>query len=215
MTTTTTSRRTRLSAVIACAVAVGVALAPIPADAAPRTASTVIAGEASTALQALEQWEATHRPVHYVRYVRARAAVAATLADELELPAATFTDEWSGLESEREVALFAALSQLGVPYRSMASEPGVGFDCSGLLLYAFGEAGIELPRVSSDQIRAGASIDGSDVVAGDLVYYPGHISMYVGAGMMVHSRNTGSTVEVAEVSDRANAFTDATTLDGD
>lgn len=215
MTKITTPRRRRLAAALASAIAVGVSLAPTSADASARTASTVIADEAGAALRAFEQWEATHRPVHYVRYVRARAAVASTLADELQLPAATFVDEWTDLGAEREVALFAALSQLGVPYRSLASEPGVAFDCSGLLLYAFGEAGIELPRVSRDQIRAGTSIDEDEVIAGDLVYYPGHISMYVGAGMMVHSRNTGSTVEVAEVSDRANTFSDPTSAGDD
>ncbi len=199
--------------VIAVAVTAGVSLLPAASEASPRTDAAVIADDAATALDALDRWDTTHRPVHYVRFVRARDAAAVSLARELDLPVATFVDEWAGIDDQRQVALFSALSQLGVPYRSMASEPGGGFDCSGLMLYAFGEAGIELPRVSGDQIRAGAPVDEADLVAGDLVYYPGHISMYVGAGMMVHARNTGSTVEVAEVSDRAGRFSDATAID--
>lgn len=213
MTTLACPRPRRLSGAIALAIAVGVALVPASSEASPRTDAAVVAAEATVALDALDRWENTHRPVHYVRYVRARDAVATSLAQELELPAGTFLDEWTGLDEQRQVALFSALSQLGVPYRWLQSKPGVGFDCSGLLLYAFGQAGIELPRVSRDQIRAGESIERDDLVAGDLAFYPGHIAMYVGAGMMVHAPNTGSTVEVARMSDRSRAFSDVTVLD--
>lgn len=213
MTTSHVSRPRRLAAAIVTAVAVGVALAPDASDASARTDAAVVADEATTALGALEQWEATHRPVHYVRFVRARDAVAASLAAELELPLDTFTAEWAGLDEQRQVALFSALSQLGVPYRYRASKPGVAFDCSGLLLYAFDQAGIELPRVSRDQIRAGEPVERDDAVAGDLAYYPGHIAMYIGAGMIVHAPNSGSTVEVAPMSSRSRRFSDVVVLD--
>jgi cell wall-associated NlpC family hydrolase len=212
MITLTAPSTRRLAGAIAVAIAVGASVLPTASEASPRTAASVIADDAGVALDALDRWEQTRRPVHYVRFVRARDSVAASLASELELPADTFAEEWAGLDETRHVAMFSALSQLGVPYQSLASKPGVGFDCSGLMLYAFGQAGIELPRISRDQVRAGAPIEEADLAAGDLVYYPGHISMYVGAGMMVHSRNSGSTVEVAEVSDRAGTFSDPTVL---
>ena len=70
------------------------------------------------------------------------------------------------------------------------------------------EAGIELPRSSGDQIREADEIGGFEAEPGDLVYYPGHISMYVGAGLMVHSPYSGSEVEVRQIFDRSVRFGD-------
>ena len=83
------------------------------------------------------------------------------------------------------------------------SKPGGGFDCSGLVLFAYGQAGIGLPRSSHDQIRAATQIDRADLEPGDLVYYPGHVSMYLGVGdAIVHSPNSGNHVEITFMSPR-------------
>ena len=93
--------------------------------------------------------------------------------------------------------------------RSIASEPGVGFDCSGLTIWAFAQAGHEIPRSSGDQFRAAERVEHSEAEPGDFVYYPGHISMYLGLDTMVHSPNSGSHVEATDIpTKRSVSFAD-------
>ena len=89
----------------------------------------------------------------YSRYVQLRDEAASLAAAELGLPAAMMRDAWALSDLDKQTALLAALTQLGVPYRSHTSEPGVGFDCSGLTTYAWGVAGQDLPRQSRAQIN--------------------------------------------------------------
>jgi hypothetical protein len=185
---------------------------PNPAGASVRTDSAAVADEAGRALDALQRWNESNRPVHFVRFLRAREHAAELLAADLGISSEALLDEWSVADEPKQIAMLAALTQLGVPYRSIHSEPGVGFDCSGLMIWAFAQAGIELPRVSGDQISAAERIDAEDAEPGDLTYYPGHISMYVGEGMMVHSPYTGSTVEVTAVPSRSSRWGDSMTV---
>lgn len=165
------------------------------ADAAPRSKSEVVAAEADRALDALAGWQATQNPADYVRFVQARQNTASLTATDLEIDPERLSSEWKAAGTEDQQAVLAALSQLGVPYRSLKSEPGVGFDCSGLTTWAFDQAGLALPRNSGDQIRVADRIEQDEAQAGDLVYYPGHVGIYLGADMMVHSPNSGSHVE--------------------
>ena len=219
MTTNTTPRRAAARVGTTLALATGIAggslaASPSHAGASVRTDSEVVAAQADRALDALDRWEASSRPVHYVRYVRARDAAADLLADDLGISGNDLADAWAAADEPKQVAMLSALTQLGVPYRSIHSEPGVGFDCSGLTIWAFAQAGIDLPRVSGDQISATERIDEADAEPGDLLYYPGHISIYVGEGMMVHSPYTGSTVEVTTVAGRTSRWGDSLTADG-
>lgn len=183
------------------------------ASASVRTDSGAVAAQADRALDALGHWQESNRPLHYVRFIRAREAAADLLADDLGISGDELADEWATADEPKQVAMLSALTQLGVPYRSIHSEPGVGFDCSGLTIWAFAQAGIDLPRVSGDQISAAERIDEADAEPGDLLYYPGHISIYVGEGMMVHSPYTGSTVEVTEVASRTSRWGDSMTVE--
>ena len=194
-------------------VTVGLATVPDGADASLRTKSDAIAAEADRALDALDRWDTERNPADYVRFVQSREVAATMTAEDLGLDAATLRDRWAATPIEKQEAVLAAMSQLGVPYRSIASEPGVGFDCSGLTIWAFAEAGLEIPRVSRDQIRAADAIDQVDAEPGDLVYYPGHISIYLGLDAMVHSPTSGSHVEAVTLPegrslDFGDAFTD-------
>ena len=168
----------------AALLSVGLVVAPDSVDAGVRTKSATIAAEADRALTAYERWHTDHNPADYVRFVQSRDAAASLTASDLELDPG---------------ARAAAMSQLGVPYRSITSEPGVGFDCSGLTIWAFGEAGLEIPRTSRDQFRAAEEISADAAEPGDFVYYPGHISIFLGLDTMVHAPNSGSHVEAVSL----------------
>ena len=76
------------------------------------------------------------------------------------------------------------------------------FDCSGLMLAAYKQVGISLPRTSQAQISAGTSVSKGDLQPGDLVfYYSGitHVGMYIGNGKIVHAANPRSGVVTAPV----------------
>jgi cell wall-associated NlpC family hydrolase len=67
-------------------------------------------------------------------------------------------------------AVSAARSQIGSPYAYGGAAPG-GFDCSGLVVYAFKQAGVSLPRTSFAQYGSGAPVDRANIQAGDLVFF--------------------------------------------
>jgi cell wall-associated NlpC family hydrolase len=104
------------------------------------------------------------------------------------------------------VAIAFALSQIGKPYVWGATGPN-SYDCSGLMLRAYQAAGIDLPRVSSDQFHAGALLPVRDAQPGDLMflaYNPNdpttihHVFMYLGNNQIVEAPYTGQNVrEVA------------------
>jgi cell wall-associated NlpC family hydrolase len=99
-------------------------------------------------------------------------------------------------------AINAALGQLGVPYRYAMSSPGVAFDCSGLTHYAWGQAGVYLPRNSAAQAAATPHVPPGDAQPGDLIFYYSpisHVGIYLGSGQLVHAPNSGRTVSVGTV----------------
>jgi cell wall-associated NlpC family hydrolase len=101
------------------------------------------------------------------------------------------------------VAVNAAYSQLGVPYRFAASSPGVAFDCSGLTKYAWAQAGVYLPHQSRAQFAATPRVPTDQAQPGDLIFYYspiGHVSMYIGGGSLIHAPRTGDVVKIAAVS---------------
>lgn len=93
----------------------------------------------------------------------------------------------------------AAMSQIGVRYVYGASNPGSGFDCSGLTSWAWRVAGIEIPRTSAAQYAATERIGRDDLRPGDLVFYGysgrvSHVTMYIGDGQIVHAPGAGRYV---------------------
>ena len=80
-----------------------------------------------------------------------------------------------------------------------SADPSVGFDCSGLMLYAYNGAGVALPRVSRNQFRTGRKVPISDLRPGDLVFYGepvSHVGMYIGNDEIINAPQTGEVVSI-------------------
>lgn len=105
------------------------------------------------------------------------------------------------VESVAQRAVNAAMAQVGKPYVYGASGPNA-FDCSGLMQFAYRQAGLDIPRTSYDQARAGAPVSLSNLRPGDVVtfYNGGHSAMYIGDGMVVHASTSGVPVKTAPLS---------------
>ncbi len=100
-----------------------------------------------------------------------------------------------------QAAVDYALAQVGDAYVWGASGPDA-FDCSGLTLMAWAQAGVSLPHSSSSQMSSGASVSSSNLQPGDLVFYyspVSHVGIYIGNGQIVHAANPSSGVEVSPV----------------
>ena len=93
-----------------------------------------------------------------------------------------------------------ARKYLGMPYLWGGMHPSTSFDCSGLIQWSYGQAGIAIPRTAAQQFLASVKIDVNDVLPGDLVFFSygkgiQHVGIYVGNGMMLNSQNAGVVIE--------------------
>jgi cell wall-associated NlpC family hydrolase len=96
----------------------------------------------------------------------------------------------------------AALSQLGVPYVWGGASPS-GFDCSGLVVWAYAQAGRPgLPHYTGALWAMGVPVSYSQLAPGDLVFFYGgsHMGIYIGGGQFVHAPHTGDVVKISDMS---------------
>jgi cell wall-associated NlpC family hydrolase len=100
-----------------------------------------------------------------------------------------------GVEAAR-----VAKRYVGVPYVWGGSSPS-GFDCSGLVWYAFARVGIALPRRVAEQFQHGTPVPRSQLRPGDLVFFDRlkHNGIYVGDGWFIHAAQTGDVVKVSRL----------------
>ncbi|MGH3768869.1 MAG: C40 family peptidase [Pseudonocardiaceae bacterium] len=113
-------------------------------------------------------------------------------------PSSTAAQSTSQADVTALRALHAALSQRGTRYRSGGNGPG-GFDCSGLVQWAYRQAGLYLPRTAAAQSRVGVRVSLSQIRPGDLIFYSyggrvGHVAMAAGDGMLIESSQSGHPI---------------------
>jgi hypothetical protein len=107
------------------------------------------------------------------------------------------TVESHGADAPSPTAVLAtqiALSFLGTPFKFGGSTPETGFDAPGLMQYAYGQAGVALPRVADAQFLIGAAVDRDALLPGDLVFFEDtsgfihHVGMSLGGDKFIHMR---------------------------
>ncbi len=97
-------------------------------------------------------------------------------------------------------AIQAARSVLGAQYVFGSADPSVGFDCSGLTMWAWAQVGVSLPHSSAMQYAVLPHVASmSQALPGDLLFFYSpisHVALYIGGGMMIHARHPGPGGEV-------------------
>lgn len=98
-------------------------------------------------------------------------------------------------------AVSVALGEQGVQYTYGGSSPATGFDCSGLVMYAYAAAGVSLPHSTYSQWDMTTHIPLADAQPGDLIFFngEGHVGIYLGNGQMVDAPHTGTVVRVESI----------------
>lgn len=117
-----------------------------------------------------------------------------------------------------DAVIATARQYVGMPYVWGGSSPADGgMDCSGLVQYAYGQHGIDLPRVSADQARAGSPVASmAEARPGDLVAWDNsgrnvgadHIAIYLGDGMILEAPRTGLDIRVISIEDSGHGTPD-------
>jgi cell wall-associated NlpC family hydrolase len=102
-------------------------------------------------------------------------------------------------------AVEAAMSRIGSPYVWAAGGPNA-FDCSGLTMWAWAQAGRSLPHYTGSQWAMSRPVSVGDAQPGDLVFFwgkgdgdPSHVGLYIGGGSMVHAPGAGRSVRVESI----------------
>jgi cell wall-associated NlpC family hydrolase len=143
----------------------------------------------------------------------------AAMANDPTIPKANPADE-SAIRSASTAApvsptvmaaqvVSTAVSVMGMPYRWGGTDVD-GFDCSGLIRYAYGQHGIVLPRQSVDQAKTGSEVGRnlSELMPGDILTFadnPGgavsHVGLYLGDGRFIHSARNGVQISLLSADD--------------
>jgi cell wall-associated NlpC family hydrolase len=100
-----------------------------------------------------------------------------------------------------ERAAAFALKAVGVPYRWGGTSLSGGFDCSGLVYWAYGRIGVTVPHNSYALYEIGRRVARSHLEPGDVLIFSGlgHVGLYLGHGRMVHAPQSGRSVEVVRL----------------
>ena len=114
----------------------------------------------------------------------AAATAVSTASSSVDIPASAIGNSVISIASR----------YIGVPYVSGGSSPS-GFDCSGFTSYVYAQLGISLPHSSSAQAGYGTQVPASQAQPGDLMWTPGHVSIYAGGNTMIDASKPGTVVD--------------------
>jgi cell wall-associated NlpC family hydrolase len=138
----------------------------------------------------------------------APGAPAAPVAAVADAAASAAGGGGGGAGPQALAALKEAQKYTGTAYRYGGSTPQTGFDCSGLVQWAYAKAGIQIPRVTDAQFAAGngSPVDRENLKPGDLIFFgkPGniyHVAISMGGDKFLHAPKTGDVVKVASLKD--------------
>lgn len=140
-----------------------------------------------------------------LRDCQARAKAPGGYADRVLTWAARYADATRAGGPIATLAVQAALGQVGTPYLWGGETPDAGFDCSGLVQYAYQRAGLTLPRTAQTQYSAGPLLPaGADLAPGDLVFFGSpdrvtHVGIALGRGRMVDAPHRDALVRVEPI----------------
>jgi hypothetical protein len=144
------------------------------------------------------------------------------LAEAQDLLGHAASPDGAAAAGRRALAVVAAArAQLGTRYVWGGESPTTGFDCSGLVQWAYARVGIDVPRVTEDQITVGAHVARDKLVAGDLVFFRDatgdvhHVGISLGGDRFLHAPHTGDVVKISSLKEPyyAREFTGGRRLD--
>jgi peptidoglycan DL-endopeptidase CwlO len=174
-----------------------IAAAPPAAD-LPTLQVSKIVGEATATAKSLAVKQQATRATAARRTAAAAAAATAQAATATQDAPAPKVTAGSGVGG---AAVAAAMTKLGKPYSWGAVGPNA-FDCSGLMVWAFKQAGVSLPRTSAAQSTFGTAVSKADLRPGDLVFFyspVSHVGMYIGDGKIVNATQSGEPVKISSM----------------
>ena len=167
-------------------------------DALPR--HDVLRDRAVAAVEAFDAYMETRSPLDSSRYLRALASVVGIVAARTSVSRADMLFAWRNASLRHQQAILVGLTTLGTGYLFGSDNPKKGLDCSGLVAYAWGAAGVTLPMKSDRQVDMGRIVPRDKAKAGDIVGYPGHTMIYLGIGdIVLHSARPNLGVRVGEI----------------
>ena len=95
----------------------------------------------------------------------------------------------------QEIANFAC-QFVGNPYVAGGTSLTEGCDCSGFTSAVYSNFGISLPRTSGSQAGYGREVSYSEAAPGDIIYYGGHVGIYIGNGLIVHASTPATGIKI-------------------
>jgi len=135
-------------------------------------------------------------------YKTARLLVSNAVAARMNLDPVQLDKAWSRAPRDHQIAVLAAITQLGVRYLEGKESPYVNLDCSGLMWIAWRTAGVDLPRQAVSQLDRRMRVDREDAIMGDIVGEGTHVQIYLGLGLaMIHAPFNGKYVKFKTMSE--------------